>query len=345
MGKADARARAEGAGLGLGREYRAYAKINLALEVLGRRADGYHEVRSVLQAVAWHDSLFAEPAPELSFSVEGEEGAVLTELATADNLVLKAARALQSQARIARGASLRLHKRIPVAAGLGGGSSDAAATLWALNDLWGLRWTLEKLAALAATLGADVPFFLTSGAALVSGRGEKVEPLPTLAALPVLLVVPRINLPSKTRWAYSLLAPYLWSSGAMTLDLAAQLRAHQVDLAGRHWRNAFEPVIASHLASVQRCRQAMWRAGVKGVNLSGAGPTLFALLANEAEAAASASHLQKELHEEANVLLTSTVGPPASPIVEPPGSLGQPARWHHYAQPGDTPRARATECG
>ena len=286
----------------------AYAKLNLTLEILGRRPDGYHEVCSILQALELHDSLHARAAPNLSLSIEAEEDVDGPQLSAEDNLVLKAARALRAQSGIREGASLHLVKRIPVAAGLGGGSSDAAAALLGLNELWMLGWGREQLAGLAATLGADVSFFLAPGAALASGRGDLLQPLPALPPTWAVLVTPTVSLPNKTWWAYSQLAPHRWSSGALTLDLAARLRSEHPSLSGLHLYNAFESVVVERVPAVAYCRQQMWSAGARGINLSGAGPTLFALLDHKPEAAALASRLRGRLGGLAQVALTRTLG-------------------------------------
>ena len=152
--------------------YRAPAKINLALEILGRRPDGFHEIASVIQAVGLYDELRVAPAETLRFTC------AQSALAGADNLVVRAAQALQDATGCRRGAELRLCKGIPVAAGLGGGSSDAAAALVLLNRHWRLGLTLGELSRIGATLGSDIPFFLTGPTAVVSGRGERVELLP-----------------------------------------------------------------------------------------------------------------------------------------------------------------------
>jgi 4-diphosphocytidyl-2-C-methyl-D-erythritol kinase len=165
----------------------AAAKINLALEVLGKRPDGYHEIATVMQTVDLSDRLALEDAEVLELSASAPD--IPTD---ETNLALRAARALRDAAGIERGARITLDKRIPVAAGLGGGSTDAAATLVGLNRLWGLRWPVARLGEVAVTLGMDVPFFLRGGAALGTGRGERLEPLAG-GALALVLVHPRVG--------------------------------------------------------------------------------------------------------------------------------------------------------
>ncbi|MGH7345206.1 MAG: 4-(cytidine 5'-diphospho)-2-C-methyl-D-erythritol kinase [Candidatus Rokuibacteriota bacterium] len=150
----------------------AAAKVNLALEVLGRRDDGYHEIATVMQTVDLSDRLVLEEADVLELRTTASD--VPTD---GTNLALKAASTLRDMAGVSRGVRITLDKRIPVAAGLGGGSTDAAAVLVGLNRLWGLRWPTARLAEAAVQLGMDVPFFLRGGVALGTGRGEQLEPL------------------------------------------------------------------------------------------------------------------------------------------------------------------------
>jgi len=150
----------------------AYAKINLTLEALAKRADGYHEIVTVLQTVSLVDTLTFEPGESLDLSCN------IPSLQSADNLVLKAATLLKEETGCLKGASIRLTKGIPIAAGLGSGATDAAATLVGLNRLWELNLPPQRLMELAANLGSDVPFFLCGGTALAKGRGEKVIPPP-----------------------------------------------------------------------------------------------------------------------------------------------------------------------
>ncbi|HLX57887.1 MAG TPA: 4-(cytidine 5'-diphospho)-2-C-methyl-D-erythritol kinase, partial [Ktedonobacteraceae bacterium] len=152
---------------------RAYAKINLTLEVTGRRADGYHELATVMQTVDLHDTLCLTAGGDGRVRVE----CTRAELSNEENLAAQAARLLRERFALSQGVLIELRKRIPVAAGLGGGSSDAAAVLLALRQWWRLPLSLPELQAMAATLGSDVPFFLTGGLAFCVGRGERVTPL------------------------------------------------------------------------------------------------------------------------------------------------------------------------
>ncbi len=192
----------------------AYAKINLTLEVLGRRPDGYHEVRTVLQVIDLRDTLVVEGADALSLTCDRKD------LEGEDNLALRAAHLLRVESGVSTGARLTLHKRIPIAAGLGGGSADAAAALRALDRLWGLGWPVERLAALAERLGSDVPFCLYGGTVLGEGRGERLTPLPVLPPRWVVLAAPVAAMQGKTSALYARLASEDRSDGQATAQLA-----------------------------------------------------------------------------------------------------------------------------
>ena len=172
-------------------EVEAHAKLNLTFEVLGKRADGYHEVKTVMQTVGLSDRLTFEPWPTLQVDCDSPE------LSGEVNLVWRAARALAHSKGIQPRARIRIQKRIPVAMGLGGGSSDAAAALRALDRLWETDATDTELAELAAGIGSDVPFFLTGGTALAEGRGEVILPMPSLPRFNLTLVFPDLVISDK----------------------------------------------------------------------------------------------------------------------------------------------------
>lgn len=171
-----------------------YAKINLALHIRAREADGYHRIETLFAFCEDGDTLEATPSDTLHLETSGPMGADLA--AEPDNLVLRAARLLQGEAGVAAGASLRLTKTLPVAAGLGGGSADAAAALRLLDRVWELGLAQVRLERLAAALGADVPACIGSVAVRGEGRGDRLRPVadPGLAGTPVLLVNPRVPL-------------------------------------------------------------------------------------------------------------------------------------------------------
>ncbi len=243
-----------------------YAKINLTLEILGKRADGYHEVRSVMQTVGLADRLEVTAAEELSFTCSDPA------LATPDNLVYRAARLLQSECGVSAGAALRLEKRIPAAAGLGGGSSDAAATIIALNRLWNLQLSLPDQERLAAKLGSDVPFFLTGGTALATGRGEKTTPLPPLPPHWVVLVLLPCAL--STAAVYQAVTPADYTSGVATADTVAAAQ-HGTLSPQTRWHNALACPARALASEITTAQNALIQAGAQHAHVSGSGPTVF----------------------------------------------------------------------
>lgn len=264
---------------------RACAKINLTLEVLGRRPDGYHDIASVFQAISLFDTLTLEESESLSLRCS------LPDLEGEGNLALKAARALQQATGCRAGASITLEKGIPVAGGLGGGSSDAAATLVGLNRLWRLDLAPSRLAQVAASVGSDVPYFLVGGTALVEGRGERVTPLPPAPPLwVVLLLAPQSSPGAKTAQLYSLLQKEHYASGAATRRLVAALREGRFP--GEGLVNSFEAVASRAFPFLEEHRGAFLRAGAASVHLTGSGPTLYTLVAAEEEARSLASRLE-----------------------------------------------------
>jgi 4-diphosphocytidyl-2-C-methyl-D-erythritol kinase len=249
---------------------RASAKVNLALEVLGKRADGYHEIATVLQAVDLFDRIAVVTSDTLSLHTDDPD------LPTDEgNLVMRAARLLQKAAGIETGARIRLQKRIPVAAGLGGGSSDAAATLWGLSRLWKLRWPTARLQELAVELGMDVPFFLGAGRAVARGRGEQLAPLPGGGGYALVLVNPRV--PLSTREVYGRV-PTGWRAEPVGTDRVIEaLRTRNVNRVAAALTNNLEGLVEPVLPVIGRMRAALLAAGALGAIMSGSGPTVFGM--------------------------------------------------------------------
>ncbi len=256
------------------------AKVNLSLEILGRRPDGYHDVRTVLQAIDLCDELMFEAADALTLHVEPEGAAPLE-----DNLVLRAARRLRHAFNVQAGASISLRKRIPMSAGLGGGSSDAAAALRGLRQLWKLPVSAHGLMAIAAELGSDVPFFLEGGTALGEGKGDILTPLPRpVERFAVVLVPTQSDDDAKTKRLYGLLRPEHYSNGSRTAALVEQLRAGLP--VANAMTNTFEEVAPQAFTGYSAACGAFESAGGKWVRLSGAGPSLFSLAEDKAAAEA-----------------------------------------------------------
>ena len=256
---------------------RSPAKINWTLDVLGRRDDGYHEVRTLLQTIALSDTVTVTPADGLELELSGSVETLRKETSES-NLAYRAAQLLLDEYRAGAGALIKLEKRIPVAAGLGGGSSNAAATLRALRSLWRPSVTNDDLAAMAAKLGSDVPFFLTGGTALGSGRGDEVSLLPD--ALPQRLVVAWPDLPvkDKTAQAYKALQPEHYSDGTATERLAERLSSGG-SVTNEDIHNVFEYALPSIDAAAGRMFADAHALGRP--HLAGSGPAFFFLLAED----------------------------------------------------------------
>ena len=274
----------------------ARAKVNLWLKIVGRRADGYHLIESLVAFADLADVIEAAPSDGLSLHVDGPQSAAL--LAETDNLVLKAARLLAGRAGVSPRAALSLTKNIPVAAGLGGGSADAAAALGALVELWRITLPVEEMFDLAASLGADVAMCLAGRPALASGVGERLAPMPPLPVCAILLVNPGVALSTAEvfaarRGAFS--APAAPARRWTDLgDFARVLAAHGNDLESP--AIALRPVIADVLAALRAGTDARYAA------MSGSGATCFALYDDVARARAAASSLPAAWWRHAGVL-------------------------------------------
>jgi 4-diphosphocytidyl-2-C-methyl-D-erythritol kinase len=244
----------------------AAAKVNLALEILGKRDDGYHEIVTVMVAVDLSDRLTLEDADALT--LDSDAPGVPTD---ATNLAVRAAAALRDEARTDRGVRITLDKRIPVAAGLGGGSSDAAAVLVGLNRLWSLRWPLDRLVEIATGIGMDVPFFLRGGAALATARGEKLQSIGSRAFGMVLL---NPGSPISTKEAYGSVTPRLYSAGARAHEIARAMGSRQPAAIAGCLYNVLEDAVTPGHPEVARMRAATIAAGALGAVMSGSGPTM-----------------------------------------------------------------------
>ncbi len=262
-------------------ETQAYAKINLSLEVLGKRADGFHELVSIMQTVSLCDYVTFVPAEEVTFSCSQPE------LTGPSNLVVRAANLLRQVCGVSAGCAIHLEKHIPHAAGLGGGSSDAAATLRSLAKLWTLAAPEDTLCHLAAQLGSDVPFFLHQGTALVEGRGEGVTPLNDPPTCWYLLAKPPIQVP--TAEIFGRLQRTAWSDGTRTHALTAQLRQGGPVQFGP---NSLEDALFSAYPLAQDCFERVSQVSEGRATVSGSGPTIVAWFSSQDEARRAASQLE-----------------------------------------------------
>ena len=254
------------------------AKINLVLEVMAKRNDGYHEIRSIMQTVSLCDSLSFELADGISLQCTEPS------LSNRDNLVVKAVEMLQNTYHCKQGAIITLEKRIPHSAGLGGGSSDAAITLQALNELWNLEIPNSQLVQLATRLGSDVPFFFHRGTALVEGRGERVTPVSQSLPSWFVLLVPSLKLPQqKTQELFTQLENRHYTDGSyVTGALEALSQGEQ--LSSSLLFNVFDTIAFSAFPGLESYWKRFKDVGADGIHLAGSGPTLFAHTTSDARA-------------------------------------------------------------
>ena len=281
-------------------EIPAYAKVNFTLEVLGRRGDGYHEIASIMQTVSLHDTVTVEPAEEITLSP------ALPGVAVEDNLAYRAAVLLAELSGTGLGASIGLDKAIPLASGLGGGSSDAAAVLVGLNRLWGLGMSADELAGLGAELGSDVPFFIRGGTAMVSGRGERVRTLPPVDQGWLVLVCPEIPLADKTAAMYSRVTPAHYTGGMLTRKLEARIRGGG-DVPAEFLYNAFDEIARETYSGLEEYWGALGSLGAQEIHVAGSGPSLYAPLSRREQGTAIALLLGRTRGWNAH--LVSTVQP------------------------------------
>lgn len=266
------------------------AKINLFLEVLGRRPDGYHDIETIFQTVSLADTV--------TVALEGEGIEVTSDdpalPAGEGNLAGRAARALLEAARAApaprlpRGVRIRIAKRIPVGAGLGGGSADAAGTLVALAGLLGLGWGADRLEEVGASVGSDVPFLVRGGTALGEGRGERLTRLPPLEPVPILLAKPPVTV--ATRWAYDNLRRNLTRRIPLPTIAPREGVLGTETVSASVW-NAFEDLVMGAYPAVREARDRMLAAGATCALMTGTGPTVFGLFADAAKLSIAESGL------------------------------------------------------
>ncbi len=261
----------------------ARAKLNLALHVRGRRADGYHDLDSVFVHCIDGDEIWVEPADDVSLTISGPFGAGLS--AGEDNLVMRAARAVSAEYGVVRGAAITLVKHLPLASGIGGGSADAAAAIWLLVALWDLPDDLDRMTRIAASLGADVAPCLFSWPKHVVGRGEEFQPLrdPAWHDWPVLLVNPGVEVSTG--------AIFMGWDGFDRGGLGAVPQFGEVMTSGRNYleapARALAPVIGEAIDLVAA------QPGAFGARMSGSGATCFALFGSAAERDAAGAAIRK----------------------------------------------------
>jgi 4-diphosphocytidyl-2-C-methyl-D-erythritol kinase len=256
---------------------RSPCKVNLLLNILGKRGDGFHELETVMHPVNWCDEIhFARGGNEIQFSCDNP-----TLPADSRNLAVRAAEKFLAAANIAGGVKLRLEKKIPLAAGLGGGSGNAATTLLGMNELFGSPLPLPALAKIAESLGSDVPFFLQNQPALAIGRGENIQPLEKFPALnnrAFLLIHPGFGV--STPWAYQSLARFpdaLNGKPGRAQKLISLLQSADLEAAAKEFYNSLEAPVLEKFPILKLYQEFLLSNGALAALMSGSGSTTFAI--------------------------------------------------------------------
>ena len=266
---------------------KAYAKINLGLDVVRKREDGYHEVRMIMQTINLYDKLNLTRTKNPSISMDTNLHFLPTD---ENNLVFKAASLLKNECNIQEGVHINLEKKIPVAAGMAGGSSDAATTLYGMNILFNLKLSKKELMDFAVRLGADVPYCIMRGTALSEGIGEILTPLPAFPQCHVLIVKPPINV--STKYVYENLR---LADGIEHPDIDGIIRGiEQKDLHGaaRLFGNVLEGVTEKEYPIISQIKATMLELGALNSLMSGSGPTVFGLFEDRREAEKAFYHFK-----------------------------------------------------
>ena len=278
-------------------QLKALAKINLVLDVLRRREDGYHEVKMIMQTIGLHDDLEIRKTKTPGIQVKTNLYYLPT---NENNLVYKAAKLLMDEFQIQDGVSIQLKKRIPVAAGMAGGSSDGAAVLWGINQMYGLGLSMQALMERGVRLGADVPYCIQRGTALAEGIGEKLSVLPPMPKCTILIAKPGISV--STKFVYeNLHANDLKPEQHPDVDsMIEAMRQKDLGLLCSRMGNVLETVTIPAYPVINEIKRTMMDNGAIGSMMSGSGPTVFGIFdspvaAKQAVKAVRAAKLAKQI--------------------------------------------------
>ena len=270
-------------------QLKALAKINLGLDVLRRREDGYHEVKMIMQTISLHDDLEIRriKTPEIQVKTN------LYYLPTNENnMVYKAAKLLMDEFGIKEGVAIQLKKRIPVAAGMAGGSTDGAAVLWGMNQMYGLGLSRQELMERGVKLGADVPYCVQRGTALAEGIGERLSVLPSMPKCTILIAKPGISV--STKFVYeNLHANDLKPEQHPDVDrMIEAMKEKNLDLLCERMGNVLETVTIPAYPVIQEIKEHMMACGAAGAMMSGSGPTVFGIFHSPVQAKAAMKDLK-----------------------------------------------------
>lgn len=275
---------------------KALAKINLGLDVVRRREDGYHEVRMIMQTVQLYDRLDIKRTQEPGIQIQTNLSFLPV---NENNLIYKAAKLLMDEFSITDGVSVKLDKRIPVAAGMAGGSTDAAAMLIGVNRLFSLGLTKRQLMERGVQIGADVPYCIMRGTALAEGIGEELSPLPPMVKCPVLIAKPSISV--STKFVYQNLKLDDTTIHPDIDRLIDDIKAKNLHDIAAHMGNVLETVTIPNYPVIDEIKKHMLSNGAVGAMMSGSGPTVFGLFddedtAKKAYKAMRSSHLARQVY-------------------------------------------------
>lgn len=271
--------------------YKAYAKINWALSVLRKRDDGYHDIVSLMHAIDLYDTMISEPCSdikiEINFPIKKE-----------DNLVYKAIKALQNYTGVKKGVKIIIEKRIPIGAGLGGGSSDAATAIKALNELWQLNLSIDKLHEIGASIGSDIPFFFYLPMSIAQGRGEIIKPLKIQKSYMILLVKPAFSISTKLVYEF--------------LERKTQLTTEHENVNNNIWQlynylytgqikkislwNDLEETVIKQYPEIGKIKKKLIDTGAEQTLLSGSGSAVFGVFQSEVEVKKAAKEFKRYWH-------------------------------------------------
>ena len=267
-----------------------FAKINLLLNILGKREDDFHELFTVFQTVSLHDTLSFEAGRDLRLTTN------IKYLPTDErNLIIRAAKALQKRFGISKGAIICLEKRIPSPGGLGGGSSNAAVALIGLRRLWQIDCSDDELQEIASELGSDTPFFLHGGIAIGTGRGEIIEPINDIGGEFILIVTPKVRV--STRKAFSKIEAATLTNEALEHNLSVcRLEAESLDLRHSVLKNDFEKSVFSSFPEIERVKTTLLELGAVNAAMSGSGASVFAIFDKEETWQAAQKALDREVN-------------------------------------------------
>lgn len=255
---------------------KALAKINLGLDVVRRREDGYHEVRMIMQTIHLYDRLDIKRTQEPGIQIQTNLSFLPV---NENNLIYKAAKLLMDEFSITDGVSVKLDKRIPVAAGMAGGSTDAAAMLFGMNRLFSLELTKKQLMERGVQIGADVPYCIMRGTALAEGIGEELSPLPPMVKCPVLIAKPSISV--STKFVYQNLKLDDTTIHPDIDLLIEDIKAKNLHDIAAHMGNVLESVTIPNYPVIDEIKKHMLSHGALGAMMSGSGPTVFGLFDDE----------------------------------------------------------------